>query len=56
MHFWYCSVSTDGLHGSCYFSVSTRIDLKEETRIKVTSDEAVQWVKESKSKGVCSLT
>ncbi|KAG2045883.1 hypothetical protein BDR06DRAFT_965538, partial [Suillus hirtellus] len=26
-----------------YFSVSTRIDLKEETRIKATSDEAAQW-------------
>ncbi|KAG2356286.1 ubiquitin elongating factor core-domain-containing protein [Suillus spraguei] len=33
-----------------YFSVSTRIDLKEETRIKATSDEAAQWVEESKSK------
>ncbi|KAG1833993.1 ubiquitin elongating factor core-domain-containing protein [Suillus subalutaceus] len=33
-----------------YFSVSTRIDLKEETRIKATSDEATQWVEESKSK------
>ncbi|KAG2051581.1 hypothetical protein BDR06DRAFT_938883 [Suillus hirtellus] len=33
-----------------YFSVSARIDLKEETRIKATSDEAAQWVEESKSK------
>jgi ubiquitin conjugation factor E4 B len=37
-----------------YFSVSTRIDLKEETRIKATSDEAARWVEESKSKGGCS--
>ncbi|OAX40417.1 hypothetical protein K503DRAFT_791386 [Rhizopogon vinicolor AM-OR11-026] len=34
-----------------YFSASTRIDLKEETRIKATSDEAAQWVEDSKSKG-----
>ncbi|KAG1779352.1 ubiquitin elongating factor core-domain-containing protein [Suillus placidus] len=33
-----------------YFSVSTRIDLKEEMRIKATSNEAVQWVEESKPK------
>ncbi|KAJ8582493.1 hypothetical protein M405DRAFT_937743 [Rhizopogon salebrosus TDB-379] len=31
-----------------YFSVSTRVDLKEETRIKATSDEAAQWVEDSK--------
>ncbi|KAG1751124.1 ubiquitin elongating factor core-domain-containing protein [Suillus lakei] len=36
-----------------YFSVSTRIDLKEETRIKATSDEAARWVEESKAKGGC---
>lgn len=38
-----------------YFSVSTRIDLKEETRIKATSDEAAQWVEDSKSKGGCFI-
>jgi ubiquitin conjugation factor E4 B len=34
-----------------YFSVSTRIDLKEEARIKATSDEVAQWFEDSKSKG-----
>jgi hypothetical protein len=38
-----------------YFSVSTRINLKEETRIKATSDEAAQWVEDSKSKGKCFI-
>jgi len=32
-----------------YFAHSSRIDLKEETRIKATSDEASAWVKENES-------
>ncbi|KAF9241107.1 ubiquitin elongating factor core-domain-containing protein [Melanogaster broomeanus] len=31
-----------------YFAVSNRIDLKEETRIKATSEEASQWTEENK--------
>ncbi|KIM56094.1 hypothetical protein SCLCIDRAFT_133427 [Scleroderma citrinum Foug A] len=33
-----------------YFAVSNRIDIKEETRIKATSDEAAKWVEENKSR------
>jgi ubiquitin conjugation factor E4 B len=32
-----------------YFAHSSRIDVKEETRIKATSDEASAWVKENES-------
>ena len=32
-----------------YFAHSSRIDVKEETRIKATSDEASEWVKENES-------
>lgn len=32
-----------------YFARSSRIDVKEETRIKATSDEASAWVKENES-------
>lgn len=38
-----------------YFAVSNRIDLKEETRIKATSDEAAKWVEENKSRGALSI-
>ncbi|KAI6042671.1 ubiquitin elongating factor core-domain-containing protein [Pisolithus marmoratus] len=31
---------------SLYFAISNRIDLKEETRIKATSEEAAQWAEE----------
>jgi ubiquitin conjugation factor E4 B len=34
---------------SLYFAHSSRIDIKEETRIKATSDEASTWVKENQS-------
>ncbi|KAH7885208.1 ubiquitin elongating factor core-domain-containing protein [Phlebopus sp. FC_14] len=34
-----------------YFAVSLRIDLKEETRIKATSEEAAQWVVQNKGNG-----
>ncbi|KAH7915426.1 ubiquitin elongating factor core-domain-containing protein [Hygrophoropsis aurantiaca] len=33
-----------------YYSVSSRVDLREETRIKATSDEATEWVEQSKTK------
>ncbi|KAH7922937.1 hypothetical protein BV22DRAFT_1036932 [Leucogyrophana mollusca] len=33
-----------------YYSVSSRVDLKEETRIKATSDEAAEWVEQNKAK------
>ncbi|EGN98229.1 hypothetical protein SERLA73DRAFT_109617 [Serpula lacrymans var. lacrymans S7.3] len=31
-----------------YYAVSQRLDLKEETRIKATSDEAAKWVEENR--------
>ena len=34
-----------------YFAHSSRIDVKEETRIKATSDEASNWVNENQSLG-----
>lgn len=34
-----------------YFAVSNRIDIKEETRLKATSDEAVKWAEENRSQG-----
>ena len=34
-----------------YFSVSNRIDVSEETRIKATSEEAGQWAEANKGKG-----
>ncbi|EIW81074.1 hypothetical protein CONPUDRAFT_55967 [Coniophora puteana RWD-64-598 SS2] len=33
-----------------YYAVSDRVDLKEETRIKATSEEAAHWVEENKPK------
>lgn len=43
---------------TCYFAHSSRIDVKEETRIKATSDEASLWVKENETPGgiVASFT
>ncbi|KIJ62650.1 hypothetical protein HYDPIDRAFT_41789 [Hydnomerulius pinastri MD-312] len=32
-----------------YFAISNRIDLKEETRIKATSEEAARWAEENKA-------
>jgi ubiquitin conjugation factor E4 B len=29
-----------------YFAHSTRLDMKEETRIKATSDEATEWARQ----------
>ena len=34
-----------------YFAHSSRIDVKEETRIKATSDEASDWANENESPG-----
>ena len=32
-----------------YYANSSRVDVKEETRIKATSDEAAQWAEENKT-------
>lgn len=41
----------------CYLGRSARIDAKEETRMKATSEEVSEWVKEVQSSGgECSST
>jgi len=39
-----------------YYIRSSRIDVKEETRINATSDEAAEWEKQNQSPGCTFVT